>query len=99
MATKHVGQQLVLALTVGTSGGGGGGGGFGSLNQLSDVTITDLKNGEVLQYLDFAEDGLTCFSLQDLVSIDGEYTNAIQIKRTYGIGLPDLPQLNRCYSR
>jgi len=68
----RVGQQpSIKVLTVGTSGGGGGGGGAGSLNQLSDVTISDLKNGEVLQYLTSAGRWINTASLQDLVSIDG----------------------------
>ena len=69
----RVGQQpSIKVLTVGSSGGGGGGGGgAGSLNQLSDVTITDLKNGEVLQYLTSAGRWINTASLQDLVSIDG----------------------------
>ena len=68
----RVGQQpSIKVLTVGTSGGGGGGGGAGSLSQLSDVTITDLKNGEVLQFLSSAGKWINTASLQDLVSIDG----------------------------
>jgi hypothetical protein len=44
----RVGQQpAVKVLTTGTTGGGGGG---GSLETLTDTSITDKQNGQILVY-------------------------------------------------
>ena len=45
----RVGQQpAVKVLTTGTTGSGGGGG--GSLESLTDTSITDKQNGQILVY-------------------------------------------------
>jgi hypothetical protein len=49
ISTTVTGSTVEIAYT-GSGGGGGGGGGASSLNELSDVNVSDPQEGEVLKY-------------------------------------------------
>jgi hypothetical protein len=64
----RVGQQpAVKVLTTGTTGGGGGG---GSLESLTDTSITDKQNGQILVYQSSIERWVNASTVSEL-NVDG----------------------------